>query len=65
VATFTSVTEQPSRPEGQTASAAAAGGSLDEIKSALEPQIRADYASWEAPEWIGLAIACFHARLDG
>ena len=31
----------------------------------LEPQIRADYSSWDAPEWIGFAIACFHAELDG
>ena len=45
--------------------AAASGTSLDEITSTLEPQIRADYPTWDAPEWIGFAIACFHARLDG
>ena len=45
--------------------AAGDGRSLDEIKATLEPQIRADYASWDAVEWIDFAIACFHARLDG
>jgi glyoxylase-like metal-dependent hydrolase (beta-lactamase superfamily II) len=50
---------------GRVRDAAEAGTSLDMITAALEPQIRADYASWDAPEWIGFAIACFHARLDG
>jgi len=50
---------------GRVRDAAEAGASLDEITAALEPRIRADYASWDAPEWIGFAIACFHARLDG
>jgi glyoxylase-like metal-dependent hydrolase (beta-lactamase superfamily II) len=50
---------------GRVRNAAAAGGSLDAITPTLEPQIRADYPSWAAPEWIGLAIACFYAELDG
>jgi glyoxylase-like metal-dependent hydrolase (beta-lactamase superfamily II) len=50
---------------GRVRDAAQAGMSLDEITSTLEPQIRADYPTWDAPEWIGFAIACFHARLDG
>jgi glyoxylase-like metal-dependent hydrolase (beta-lactamase superfamily II) len=49
---------------GRVRDAAGEGRSLDEIKATLEPQIRADYPSWDAPEWIGFAIACFHARLD-
>lgn len=42
-----------------------AAGALDEVKATLEPQIRADYPGWDAPEWIGLAIECFHAEHNG
>ena len=45
--------------------AAAAGRSAEETASTLVAQIRADYASWDAPEWIGFAVKCFHAELDG
>jgi glyoxylase-like metal-dependent hydrolase (beta-lactamase superfamily II) len=50
---------------GRVRDAASSGASPDEIKSTLEPLIRADYPTWDAPEWIGFAIACFHAQLDG
>jgi glyoxylase-like metal-dependent hydrolase (beta-lactamase superfamily II) len=40
-------------------------GSTDELKARLEPQIRESYPDWEAPEWIGFAIECFRAELDG
>lgn len=42
-----------------------ASGTLDEVKAALEPAIRADYPGWDAPEWIGFAVECFHAELHG
>ena len=45
--------------------ASADGRTVDEVIEALEPQVRADYSSWEAPEWIPLAIACFHHELHG
>ncbi len=44
---------------------AADGRSSDEVKAELEPAIRADYRSWDAPEWIGLAVECFYAELNG
>jgi glyoxylase-like metal-dependent hydrolase (beta-lactamase superfamily II) len=50
---------------GRVGEAAGTGKSLDEIKSQLEPRIRADYPSWDAPEWIEFAVSCFHAELDG
>jgi glyoxylase-like metal-dependent hydrolase (beta-lactamase superfamily II) len=50
---------------GRVRDGAREGASLDEIKSRLEPQIRAEYAGWDAPEWIGFAVACFHAEIDG
>jgi glyoxylase-like metal-dependent hydrolase (beta-lactamase superfamily II) len=43
----------------------AAAGSVEEVKAALEPQIRSDYPGWDAPEWIGLAIECFYAEAHG
>jgi glyoxylase-like metal-dependent hydrolase (beta-lactamase superfamily II) len=39
-----------------------ASGTLEEVKTALEPRIRADYPGWDAPEWIGFAIECFYAE---
>jgi glyoxylase-like metal-dependent hydrolase (beta-lactamase superfamily II) len=50
---------------GRVREAAGTGKSLEEIKSQLEPRIRADYPSWDAPEWIEFAVSCFHAELDG
>ena len=44
---------------------AAADGTSEEVKALLEPAIRDDYPGWDAPEWIGFAIACFHAELHG
>jgi glyoxylase-like metal-dependent hydrolase (beta-lactamase superfamily II) len=44
---------------------AAKGRGSDEVKADLEPAIRADYATWDAPEWIGLAVDCFYAELNG
>ena len=44
---------------------AAADGTSEEVKTLLEPVIRDDYPGWDAPEWIGFAIACFHAELHG
>jgi glyoxylase-like metal-dependent hydrolase (beta-lactamase superfamily II) len=43
----------------------AASGTAEEVKAALEPEIRADYPTWDAPEWIGFAIECFYAELHG
>lgn len=40
-------------------------GSAEEVRGALEPRIRADYPTWDAPEWIGFAIECFYAELHG
>jgi glyoxylase-like metal-dependent hydrolase (beta-lactamase superfamily II) len=37
------------------------GRSADEAVAALEGEIRARYPDWDAPEWIGFAIRCFHA----
>jgi glyoxylase-like metal-dependent hydrolase (beta-lactamase superfamily II) len=42
-----------------------ASGTVEEVKSALEPRIRADYPGWDAPEWIGFAIECFYAEHHG
>jgi glyoxylase-like metal-dependent hydrolase (beta-lactamase superfamily II) len=42
----------------------ARGRQADEVKAELEPQIRADYPDWDAPEWIGFAIDCFLAERD-
>jgi len=42
-----------------------ASGSVEEVKATLEPEIRADYPGWDAPEWIGFAIECFYAELHG
>ena len=44
---------------------AAEGRSAEELKEELEPAIRADYPSWDAPEWIGFAVECFYAELNG
>jgi glyoxylase-like metal-dependent hydrolase (beta-lactamase superfamily II) len=38
--------------------------SNEDVKAQLEPAIRADYPSWDAPEWIGFAIDCFLAERD-
>lgn len=43
----------------------AASGTAEEVKAALEPRIREDYAGWDAPEWIGFAIECFYAEIHG
>ncbi|MGH3078664.1 MAG: hypothetical protein ACRDPZ_10830, partial [Gaiellaceae bacterium] len=45
--------------------ASAGGGAEEELRERLEPEIRADYPSWDAPEWIPLAIACFYHELHG
>ena len=50
--------------QGRVHDAAGSGGSGEEVKAALEPQIRADYPTWDAPEWIGFAIDCFYAELN-
>lgn len=42
-----------------------ASGPVEGVKAALEPEILADYPGWDAPEWIGFAIECFHAELHG
>jgi glyoxylase-like metal-dependent hydrolase (beta-lactamase superfamily II) len=39
------------------------GRSADEAVAALEEGIRARWATWDAPEWIGFAIRSFHATL--
>lgn len=44
---------------------AAATGSVEEVKATLEPAIRADYPTWDAPEWIGFAIECFYTEVHG
>jgi glyoxylase-like metal-dependent hydrolase (beta-lactamase superfamily II) len=46
-------------------SAASDGRSSVEIKAALEPEIRAAYPTWDAPEWIGFAVECFYAEHNG
>ena len=43
----------------------AEGRSAEELKGELEPAIRADYPSWDAPEWIGFAVESFYAELNG
>ncbi|MGH3132466.1 MAG: MBL fold metallo-hydrolase [Gaiellaceae bacterium] len=40
-----------------------ATGTVEEVKAMLEPKIEADYAGWDAPEWIGFAIECFYVEL--
>jgi glyoxylase-like metal-dependent hydrolase (beta-lactamase superfamily II) len=45
--------------------ASAGGRSSEEVKSALEPKIRAAYSTWDAPEWIGFAVECFYAESNG
>lgn len=42
-----------------------ASGTAEQVKAALEPEIRADYPAWDAPEWIGFAIDCFYAETHG
>jgi hypothetical protein len=44
---------------------AGAGRSAEDVKAELEPELRERYADWDAPEWIGFAIECFHAELHG
>jgi glyoxylase-like metal-dependent hydrolase (beta-lactamase superfamily II) len=51
--------------EDVRARVAGASGSAEKVKAALEPAILADYPDWDAPEWIGFAIECFHAELHG
>jgi glyoxylase-like metal-dependent hydrolase (beta-lactamase superfamily II) len=46
-------------------SVASDGRSSEEVKAALEPEIRAAYPTWDAPEWIGFAVECFYAELNG
>jgi glyoxylase-like metal-dependent hydrolase (beta-lactamase superfamily II) len=46
-------------------SAASDGRSSEEVKAALEPEIRAAYSTWDAQEWIGFAVECFYAELNG
>jgi len=42
-----------------------ASGTVEEVKAELEPEIRADHPTWDAPEWIGFAIECFYAEIHG
>jgi glyoxylase-like metal-dependent hydrolase (beta-lactamase superfamily II) len=42
-----------------------AGRGAAELKAELEPEFRERYPDWDAPEWIGFAIECFHAELHG
>ncbi len=46
-------------------SVASDGRSSEEVKAALEPEFRAAYPTWDAPEWIGFAVECFYAELNG
>ena len=39
------------------------GRGLEEIQTALEPEIRGRYESWDNPMWITFAIENFHAEL--
>jgi glyoxylase-like metal-dependent hydrolase (beta-lactamase superfamily II) len=39
------------------------GGTADEAKEALEPELRERYAHWDNPVWIPFAIERFHAEL--
>jgi glyoxylase-like metal-dependent hydrolase (beta-lactamase superfamily II) len=43
----------------------AGGRTVEEVTETLESKIRAAYSSWDAPEWVPLAIACFHHELHG
>lgn len=40
------------------------GRDADEAVATLEPEIRARWASWDAPEWIAFGIRSFHSRLS-
>ncbi|MGH3004499.1 MAG: MBL fold metallo-hydrolase [Gaiellaceae bacterium] len=40
------------------------GRSVEEIRTALEPEIRERYASWDNEIWIGFAIENFYRELD-
>ena len=40
------------------------GRSPEEVKSKLEPEIRAAYPTWDAPEWIGFAVECFCSEFN-
>jgi glyoxylase-like metal-dependent hydrolase (beta-lactamase superfamily II) len=44
---------------------AADGRSAEQVKVELEPEIRAAYPTWDAPEWISFAIDCFYAESHG
>ena len=39
--------------------------SSEEVKAALEPEIRGAYPTWDASERIGFAVECFYAELNG
>lgn len=45
---------------GRVGETAAAGASLDEAKTQLEPEIRRRYATWDNEIWIGFAIENFY-----
>lgn len=49
----------------RVAEQAAAGRTLEEIKAALEPTIRAAYPDWDEPHWIGNAIETFFREAGG
>ena len=49
--------------QSETARLAAAGLDVDAVVERLEPELRARYADWGSPEWIGFAIRCFFAAL--
>lgn len=48
---------------GRVRAASTSPADLEEVTERLVPEIRADYATWDAPEWIPLAVACFHHEL--
>jgi glyoxylase-like metal-dependent hydrolase (beta-lactamase superfamily II) len=47
----------------RVADAVASGLDAEQLKQRLEPEIRAAYSTWDAPEWIGFAIESFHGEL--
>jgi glyoxylase-like metal-dependent hydrolase (beta-lactamase superfamily II) len=58
----TAVREYLVRVRDEVRQAKAVGATADEAVAALEPGLVMRYPDWDAPEWIGYAIRCFHAR---
>jgi glyoxylase-like metal-dependent hydrolase (beta-lactamase superfamily II) len=44
----------------ETARLAGEGHDADSAVAVLEPELRGRYPEWDAPEWIGFAVRCFH-----